>query len=98
MKCGVLQKITMICHTCTKEFQIQSLSKQLLTIYQIFMKLPQILHTHKNRKLLRHYWKLTDQLLLPYKFYSTGMSGIHFFNFTSCEPLKLANKINRAME
>ena len=30
-----------------------------------------------------------DQLLHPYKFYGRDMSGILFFIFASCEPLKL---------
>ena len=30
---------------------------------------------------------MLDQLLHPYKFYVTGMSGILFFIFASCEPL-----------
>ena len=32
-----------------KDFEIRTLIKQLLTKYQIFTKLPQISHTHKNR-------------------------------------------------
>ena len=36
-----------MCHTCTKGFKIQTLIKQLLTKYQIFMKLPQISHPQK---------------------------------------------------
>ena len=49
MKCGVLQIITIICVTYVqKDFQIQTSVKQLLTKYQIFKKLPQIEHIHKN--------------------------------------------------
>ena len=48
-KCGVRQIITMIRVThVQKDFKIQTLIKQLLTKYQIFMKLPQISHIHKN--------------------------------------------------
>ena len=34
------------------------------------------------------YLQLLDQLLHPYKFYGRDMSGILFFIFASCEPLK----------
>ena len=36
-----------------KDFQIQTLMKQLLTKYKIFPKLPQISHIHKNRNFYR---------------------------------------------
>ena len=39
--------------------------KQLLTKYQIFMKLPQISYIHK---IVIDNWKEIDQLPLPYKF------------------------------
>ena len=37
-----------ICHTCAKHFFYIRISKQLLTKYKIFKKLPQISHIHKN--------------------------------------------------
>ena len=49
------------------------------------MKLSQISYTHKNCNFYN--WKFLDQMLLPYKFYGSGMSGIYFSNFASCEPL-----------
>ena len=53
MKCGVWQIITIICFTYLhKDFQIQTFIKQLLTKYQIFTKLPQISHIHRNRNFL----------------------------------------------
>ena len=49
MKCGVRQIITILCVTYVqKNFQIQTLMKQLFTKYQFLQKLPQILHIHKN--------------------------------------------------
>ena len=63
-----------MCHTLQKNFEIRASIKQLLTKYQIFTILPQISHF---------------QLLHPYKFYGRDMSGILFFIFASCEPLKL---------
>ena len=50
-----------------KDLLIRTLIKQ-LTNYQIFTKLPKISHIHKNRSILKHNWRLIDQLLLPYNF------------------------------
>ena len=65
-----------------KNFEIQTSTKQLLTKYQIFTKLPKIPHIHINR-----IFKVYLQLLHPYKFHGRNMSGILFFIFASCEPL-----------
>ena len=46
--------------------------KQLLKKYQIFTKLPQILHIHKSH-IFVYNWKTKDQLLVLYKFYGRGM-------------------------
>ena len=55
-----------------KAFWIQTLIKQL---FKIFMKLPEILHFHKNHNFLciGPNWKLIEQLLLLNKFYGRGM-------------------------
>ena len=49
MKFGVRQIITItrVTHV-QRDFWIRSLMKQLLTKYQIFTKLPEISHIHKN--------------------------------------------------
>ena len=75
-----------MCHPCTR---FKLLIKELLTKYKIFKKLPQISHTHKNCDFFKqaYNWNFFDQLLLPYKFYGSGMRGILFFNFASCELL-----------
>ena len=39
-------------HLCLKKNSVSNLIKQLLTKYQIFKKLPQILHIHKNHNFL----------------------------------------------
>ena len=70
-----------------KYFQIQTLIKQLLTKYQIFTKLPQISHIHRNRNFFKYNWNFLDQLLLSYKFHDRDVWGIDFFIFASCEPL-----------
>ena len=87
MKCAVLQIITIICVThLQKNFWIWTSIKQLLTKYQIFMKLPQIPHIHINRNFSSIFVTFLDQLLHPYKFHGSDMSGILFFIFASCEP------------
>ena len=49
----MLQIITFVRVThVQKDFQNQTLIKQLLTKYQIFMKLPQMSHIFKNRNFL----------------------------------------------
>ena len=85
----MLQIITTICVThVQKNFQFRASTKQLLTKYQIFTKLPQIPHIHINRNFSSIYiCNFLDQLLHPYKFYGRDMSGILFFIFASCEPL-----------
>ena len=87
-ECDVLQIILIICVThVQKNFQIRASSKELLTKYQIFTKLPQIPHIHINRIFFKYICNFLDQLLHPYKFYGRDMSGILFFIFASCEPL-----------
>ena len=62
-----------------KNYQILTLIKQLLTKIKIS-------HIHKDFK---YNWNFLEQLLLPYKFHGSRMGGILFFNFASCESLKL---------
>ena len=59
--------------------------KQLLTKYQIFTKLPQILHIPKHCNFCKYNWNFLGQVLLPYKFYGGDMQGIYFSIFASCE-------------
>ena len=72
---------------CKRIFLIRALIKQLLTKYQIFTILPQISHFHKYRKFSSIFANFLDQLLHPYKFYGSDMSGILIFIFASCHPL-----------
>ena len=49
MKFGVLVIITIVCVTYVqKKIRIQTLINQILTTYQIFTKLPKILHIYKK--------------------------------------------------
>ena len=57
-KCGVQWSIKNMLHICAKGF-LDSNFKQLLTKYQFFTKLPQILHSHKI--LILKVWLETDR-------------------------------------
>ena len=60
--------------------------KQLLTKYQIFTKLPQVSHIHKNRD-----FESIGQLLLSYNFFWQGhVKNLLFYFFSSCEPLSVS--------
>ena len=74
-----------------KNFLIRGSIKQVLTKYQILTILPQISHVHKNHIFFKYICNFLDQLLHPYKFYDRDRSGILFFIFASCEPLKRQN-------
>ena len=76
-----------------KNFEIQTSIKQLLAKYQIFMKLPKIPHIHINSHVFATFE--IDQLLHPYKFHGSGMSGILIFIFASSEPLSFLITISK---
>ena len=71
-----------VSHYVQKDCWIRALIKQLLTKYQIFTKLPQISHTHKNHNLLSVIgnWYI-GQLFVPYKLYDRDIQGIYIFRF-----------------
>ena len=76
------------CHTCAKGFLDSNFDWAVINKNQIFIKLPQISHINKNRNISSIIGlSLIDQLLLPCKFYGSGMCRIYFFIFASCEPL-----------
>ena len=55
-KCGEWWLITITCVTFVqKDFYIRTVITQVLTKYQFFMKLPQILHAHKCGKFNSNY-------------------------------------------
>ena len=87
----MLQIITIICVThVQKKFLIRASIKQLLTKYQIFMILPQISHFHKYRNFSSLFATFKTNCFIPINFYGRDMSGILFFIFARCEPLKHA--------
>ena len=84
-----MRQIITICVTfAQKNFYIQTLIKQLFTKYQIFKKLPQILHIHKNGNFLSMIGIFLDQLLPPYKFYGGDMIEIYFLKFYQLSTVK----------
>ena len=45
-------------------------------------------HIFANIVIFKYICNFLDQLLHPYKWYGSGMSGILFFIFATCEPLR----------
>ena len=88
MCCAADNHNYILSHMCKRIFWFELQCKKLLTKYQIFTKLLQIPHIHMNRNFLKYICNFLDQLLLPYTFHDRDMSGILFFIFASCEPLK----------
>ena len=85
----MLQIITIICVThVQKIFWIRASIKKLLTKYQIFMILPQISHFHKFRNFSSIFATFETNCFIPINFYGRDMSGILFFIFASCHPLR----------
>ena len=72
-----------------KNFQIQTLIKQLFTKYQFLTKLPKISYIHKII-IFKYNWYFLDQLLLSYILHGSDMWGMYFFISASCEPLMLS--------
>ena len=52
-----------------------------------FQEIARISHTHKNCDLLE-LQNFIGKLLVHYKIHGSGMGGIVFFNFASCDPLR----------
>ena len=76
-----------MCHPCVKGILDSDFNKAVMDKYQIFKKLPQISHIHKNLNIKKYDWKLIDQLLLHYKVYGSDVRGIYCFIFASLHTL-----------
>ena len=72
-------------YKCAKEFSVIG---KILIFQEIA---PNFTYSQKNVTFLKYNWNCLDQLLLPYKFHVISLRGIRFFNFASCELLKLTN-------
>ena len=72
-----------------KNFQIRTLTKQLLTKYRFLKKSPQISHIHENRNYVSTciIGFFSDQLLLLCRYHGNDLREILFSNFASCESL-----------
>ena len=78
--------ITIIWIACVqKNYQIRTLQKQLLVKYR-FSRIATYFSYSEKMYFFKYNWNFLDQLLLPYKFHSSNMRGILFFDFASCEP------------
>ena len=79
--CGEDKKVIWVT-SVQKDFQIQTLIKQLLAKYWFSTPKFQIFTKIVNYK---HNWIFLDQLLLPFILHGSTMRGILSFNFASCE-------------
>ena len=84
---------TPLSNMCAKQFSNSNFNLQLLPKYQFFKKLPQNSHNHKNCNFFKYNCNFLDQLLLPYKFHRSSMTGILFSNFASSELLSYKNSL-----
>ena len=74
-----------MCHTCAKEFLNSNLNYAVIDkISNVYEIAPNSTYSH----IFKYICNFLDQLLHPYKFHGRDMSGILFFIFASCEPLK----------
>ena len=87
----MLQIIIIVCVThVQKNFWIWASIKHLLTKYQIFTILPQILHFHKNRNFSSIFAIFETNCFIPINFMAGACQEYFFFLiFTSCEPLNI---------
>ena len=85
----MLQIITIICVTrVQKKFRIRASIKAVIDKNITFFTKLTKFHIFANIVIFQVYLHFLDQLLHPYKWYGSGMSGILFFIFASCEPLR----------
>ena len=71
------------CHICAKGFLDSNFNQAVINKISHFNEIT-LNFTHSQKSyFLKHNWSLIDQLLLPYKFYG---SGVYFFVFARCEP------------
>ena len=77
-----------MCHTCAKEVLDSNFNEAVVDKISIFQEITtNSTYSHKSY-FFKHVCNFLDQLLHPYKFHGRDMSGILFFIFASCEPLK----------
>ena len=86
--CCASDNYNYMCHTRAKEFLNSSFNEAVIDKISNFHDIaPNFTFSHKSY-FFKYICNFLDQLLHPYKFYSRNMSGILFFIFASCEPLK----------
>ena len=76
-----------MCQLCAKGFLDSDFNEAVFDKKANFQEIASNLTYSQTFYFLKYDWKLTDQLLLPYKFNGSDVRGIYFFIFASCEPL-----------
>ena len=96
-KCCAADNHNYMCHTCAKEFWDSNFNLAVLDKISNFNEIAlNSTYSHKSQ-FLKYICNFLDQLLHPFKFHGRGMSGILFFNFASCEPLRVRTVAKRHM-
>ena len=90
MSCATENCIRMY-RPCTKETLDSNFNEGVINKISNFQEITPNF-TYK-RVIFKYGWNFLDQLLLPYKFNGSGMRGIHFFNFASCESLRCSSSL-----
>ena len=75
-------------HTCAKEFLNSSFNHAVIDKISHFHDIAPNFTFSQKLQFFKYIYIFLDQLLHPYKFYGGDMSGILFFTFASCEPLR----------
>ena len=78
-----------MCHTCVKEFLDSNFNLAVIDKISNFHEIAPNFTYSQNSLFFKYICNFLDQLLHPYKFHGSDMSGILFFIFASCEPLEL---------
>ena len=93
--CCASDNYNYVCHTCAKEFLNSSFNWAVIDKISNFHDIaPNFTFSQKLITwFFKYFCNFWDQLLHPYKFYGRDMSGILFFIFASCEPLRSYNSV-----
>ena len=82
--------IMYMCHTCAKEFSNSSFNEAGIDKISNFHDIPPNFTFSQKSYFFKYICNFLARLLHPYKFYGRDMSGILFFIFASCEPLRVS--------
>ena len=77
-----------MCHSCAKEFLDSNLNEAVNDKISNFHEIAQNSTYSHKLYFLKYICNFLDQLLHPYKCHGRDLSGIVFFIFASCKPLR----------